>query len=106
MHQGRSKPQDRERPRQATQAPAAPGDAPAPRDGLRAHARGGRAAARTFASRFSEFPDAASCLERDWEALTAFYAFPAEHWKHLRTSNVVESPFAALRLRTDAARRF
>ena len=38
--------------------------------------------------------------------LTAFYDFPAEHWKHLRTSNVVESPFASLRLRTDAARRF
>lgn len=60
----------------------------------------------TFAKRFSEFPDAMACLERDWEALTAFYDFPAEHWKHLRTSNVVESPFASLRLRTDAAKRF
>jgi transposase-like protein len=60
----------------------------------------------TFARRFAEFPDAAACLERDWEALTAFYDFPAEHWKHLRTSNVVESPFASLRLRTDAAKRF
>lgn len=59
-----------------------------------------------FAKRFSEFPDAAACLERDWEALTAFYDFPLEHWKHLRTSNVVESPFASLRLRTDAAKRF
>ena len=35
-----------------------------------------------------------------------FYRFPEEHWKHLRTTNVVESPFAALRLRTDAAKRF
>lgn len=60
----------------------------------------------TFASRYAEFPDAAACLERDWEALTAFYDFPHEHWKHLRTSNVVESPFASLRLRTDAAKRF
>jgi transposase-like protein len=59
-----------------------------------------------FARRCSEFPDAAACLARDWEALTAFYDFPAEHWKHLRTSNVVESPFASLRLRTDAAKRF
>jgi len=60
----------------------------------------------TFAGRFSEFPDAARCLERDWEALTAFYDFPQEHWKHLRTTNIVESPFASLRLRTDAAKRF
>lgn len=60
----------------------------------------------TFAGRFSEFPEAAACLARDWEALTAFYDFPLEHWKHLRTTNVVESPFASLRLRTDAAKRF
>jgi len=31
---------------------------------------------------------------------TTFYDFPEEHWKHIRTTNVVESPFAALRLRT------
>ena len=35
-----------------------------------------------------------------------FYQFPREHWKHLRTSNPVESPFAAVRLRTAAAKRF
>jgi putative transposase len=35
-----------------------------------------------------------------------FYHFPREHWKHLRTSNPVESPFAAVRLRTAAAKRF
>ena len=35
-----------------------------------------------------------------------FYAFPKEHWKHLRTTNVVESPFAAVRRRTAAAKRF
>ena len=35
-----------------------------------------------------------------------FSAFPEEHWKHLRTTNVVESPFAAVRLRTSAAKRF
>ncbi|HKB40132.1 MAG TPA: IS256 family transposase, partial [Gemmataceae bacterium] len=45
-------------------------------------------------------------LEEDWERLVTFYAFPAEHWKHLRTTNVVESPFAAVRLRTAAAKRF
>ena len=30
-------------------------------------------------------------LERDWERMVAFYQFPREHWKHLRTSNPVES---------------
>ena len=45
-------------------------------------------------------------LERDWERLMTFYQFPKEHWKHLRTSNPVESPFAAVRLRTAAAKRF
>jgi transposase-like protein len=38
--------------------------------------------------------------------MIAFYGFPKEHWIHLRTTNVIESPFAALRLRTDAAKRF
>ncbi len=49
---------------------------------------------------------AAVALEQDWERMVTFYRFPKEHWKHLRTTNVVESPFAALRLRTDAAKRF
>ena len=35
-----------------------------------------------------------------------FYQFPREHWPHLRTTNVVESPFATVRLRTTAAKRF
>ena len=45
-------------------------------------------------------------LDRDWDRLVTFYQFPREHWKHLRTSNPVESPFAAVRLRTGAAKRF
>jgi transposase-like protein len=48
----------------------------------------------------------AARLEEDWERLVTFYAFPTEHWKHPRTTNVVESPFAAVRLRTAAAKRF
>ena len=51
-------------------------------------------------------PRAVEILERDWERMVAFYEFPKEHWKHLRTTNVVESPFASVRLRTDASRRF
>ncbi len=50
--------------------------------------------------------EAGRVLDRDWENLVTFYDFPKEHWQHLRTTNVIESPFAALRLRTDAAKRF
>ena len=49
---------------------------------------------------------ASETLERDWERMVTFYHFPREHWQHLRTTNPVESPFAALRLRTDAAKRY
>lgn len=49
---------------------------------------------------------AGETLLRDWERMVTFYRFPKEHWKHLRTTNIVESPFAALRLRTDAAKRY
>jgi putative transposase len=45
-------------------------------------------------------------LADDWERLVTFYQFPQEHWPHLRTTNVVESPFATVRLRTIAAKRF
>lgn len=49
---------------------------------------------------------AGQLLERDWERLVTYYDFPKEHWKHLRTTNPVESPFAAVRLRTTAAKRY
>ena len=49
---------------------------------------------------------AAHVLDEDWDRMVSFYSFPKPHWQHLCTSNVVESPFAALRLRTDAAKRF
>ena len=52
------------------------------------------------------YQGAKEALERDWERMVTFYQFPREHWKHLRTTNIVESPFAALRLRTAAAKRF
>jgi putative transposase len=38
--------------------------------------------------------------------LLAFYDFPAEHWKHLRTSNPGESTFATLRHRTVRSKGF
>jgi len=53
-----------------------------------------------------DFPKAAEILTRDWDRMVSFYSFPKEHWVHIRTTNVVESPFSSVRLRTDAARRF
>jgi transposase-like protein len=51
-------------------------------------------------------PKAVERLHTDWERLVTFYQFPKEHWRHLRTTNVVESPFAAVRLRTTAGKRY
>jgi putative transposase len=47
-----------------------------------------------------KYDKAAECLIKDRDALLAFYDFPAEHWKHLRTTNVIESSFATIRHRT------
>jgi len=47
-----------------------------------------------------KYEKAAECLSKDRDALLTFYDFPAEHWKHLRTSNPIESTFATVRHRT------
>ena len=52
------------------------------------------------------FEGAAELIEYDWERMVTFYDFPKAHWKHLRTTNIIESPFAAVRLRTAAAKRY
>jgi transposase-like protein len=52
------------------------------------------------------YEDAGRLLDQDWERMLTFFGFPKEHWKHLRTTNVVESPFAVVRLRTSAAKRY
>src|SRR4051812_41516910 len=49
-----------------------------------------------------KYDKAVECLVKDRDALLAFYEFPAEHWKHLRTTNVIESSFATVRHRTGA----
>ena len=60
-----------------------------------------------FATRYNkDYPKAVEKLFNDWERMVTFYSFPKEHWVHLRTTNIVESPFSAVRLRTDAAKRF
>ena len=47
-----------------------------------------------------KYDKAAACLEKDRDVLLSFYDFPAEHWKHLRSTNPVESTFATVRHRT------
>ena len=63
----------------------------------RAHARD--AIARFAAEYRAKYAKAVATQEQDADVLLTFFDFPAEHWKHLRTSNVIESPFATVRLR-------
>ena len=51
-----------------------------------------------------KYPKAAKCLQKDREVLLTFYDFPAEHWRHIRTTNPIESTFATVRLRTAKVR--
>ncbi len=48
---------------------------------------------------------AAECLLDDLDRMFAYYDYPAEHHKHLRTTNPIESIFATVRLRTRAMKR-
>ena len=54
-----------------------------------------------FLARYgAKYDKAAHCLEKDRAVLLSFYDIPAEHWKHVRTSNPIESTFATVRHRT------
>jgi transposase-like protein len=68
-----------------------------------------REAAQESIERFArdyeaKYPKAVASLRRDEELLLTFFDFPAEHWQHLRTTNVIESPFATVRLRQRATK--
>ncbi len=52
----------------------------------------------------AKYPEATECLGKDRDVLLAFYDFPAEHWKHIRSSNPIESTFSTVRLRTKKTR--
>jgi len=59
------------------------------------------AAYRRFLSEFeAKYPKATECLRKDEDVLFTFYDFPAEHWRHIRTTNPIESTFATVRHRT------
>lgn len=69
-----------------------------------------RAEARRLAEALAKewrglYDKAAECLLDDLERMLTFYDFPPEHWRHLRTTNPIESPFASIRLRTNAMKR-
>lgn len=58
-----------------------------------------------FAGEFSgKWPKAVSKITDERDALQAFYDYPAQHWRHLRTSNPIESVFAPVRARTDVTK--
>lgn len=62
---------------------------------------------RTFHRTYRlQYPKACERLDRDWARMITYYNCSEAHWRHLRTTNVVELPFAAVRLRTSAAKRF
>jgi transposase-like protein len=59
-------------------------------------------AIEAFAGEFSaKWPRAVSKIVDERETLLTFYDYPAEHWRHLRTTNPIESVFAPVRARTD-----
>ena len=51
-----------------------------------------------------KYPKPTACLARDRDGLLAFYDFPAAHWTHLQTTNVIESAFATIRHRSARAK--
>lgn len=57
-------------------------------------------------ARSYQYEKAAALLDVDWGRMISYYSFPKEHWKHLRTTNIIESPFASVRLRTAASKRY
>jgi transposase-like protein len=63
-----------------------------------------KACGRFLAKYEAKYDKAVTCVAKDREALLAFYDFPAEHWKHIRTGNPIESTFATVRHRTTRAK--
>jgi len=64
-----------------------------------------RVSYKAFIERYqAAYPKAVACLTKDEDKLFTFYHFPAEHWQHIRSTNVIESTFATVRLRTHKTR--
>ena len=101
-------PPDRQRAGPGAEALARAGEGEAEDDRLRRDAQGSRTTPTIIPELGTGggLQRAAELIEEDWERMVSYYGYPMAHWRHLRTTNVIESPFAALRLRTDAAKRF
>ena len=64
------------------------------------------AAVQSFKDRYGRgYPKAVASLEEAQEMLFGYFLFPPQHWKSIKSTNVIESMFSAVKLRTDAARR-
>ncbi len=62
-------------------------------------------AVESFADEFGvKWPKAVAKITAEKEALLAFFDYPAQHWRHLRTTNPIESVFAPVRARTDVTK--
>jgi putative transposase len=94
-------PQDREHLEQAAKEPAHQGKRALQEIWIAETKKDAVAALEAFVETYGvKYDKAADCLTKDRDALLAFYDFPAEHWKHLRTTNPIESTFATVRHRT------
>ena len=58
-----------------------------------------------FAKKYKDYPTAVECLLKDKEVLTSYFSFPKGHWRHIKTTNPVESPFAWIRARLRKTKR-
>ena len=98
--------QDRERPELPPEVWPGEGQAGTARDLDGRNEGEGRACLRRLARALRrQVPHpATACLARDRDELLAFYDFPAAHWTHLRTTNVIESAFATIRHRSSRAK--
>jgi transposase-like protein len=58
-----------------------------------------------FADNYYGYPPAVRCLIENQGGLVTYFDFPKEHWRHLKTTNPIESPFAPAKSRIRRARR-
>ena len=58
-----------------------------------------------FAESYNAYPPAVKCLVENQDGLLGYFDFPKEHWRHLKTTNPIESPFGPVKSRVNRAKR-
>jgi transposase-like protein len=58
-----------------------------------------------FAESYKAYPPAVKCLVGNQDDLLGYFDFPKEHWRHLKTTNPIESPFGPVKSRVKRAKR-